>query len=100
MSEILSALGSLRRPRPLIRAARHVISDYSRERTLRRLLDGEHSLPPEAAVRKLMQAEALVESDRQRGDGTYSIARHIELLIALMAEARLLVGRMRETDPA
>jgi len=100
MSEVLSALGALRRPRLLIRAARHGMTEYSRERTLTRLIDVEITLAPEAAVRKLMHAEAQVESDRQNGDGAYSIARHIELLIAIMAEARLLVGRARESDPA
>ncbi len=99
MSEVLSALGSLRRPRLLIRAARHGMTDYSRERTLTRLIDCEISLAPEATVRRLLHAEAQVESDRKSGDGAYSIARHIELLIAIMAEARLLVGRERESDP-
>ena len=100
MSEILSALGALRRPRLLIRAARHGLIDYSRDRTLMRLIEGGQSIAPEAAVQKLMQAEARVESDRQRGDGTYSVTRHIEILIALMAEARMLVRPVRESDPA
>ncbi|MGI9394881.1 MAG: DUF6477 family protein, partial [Boseongicola sp.] len=34
------------------------------------------------------------------GEGSYSIARHIELLIAIMAEARLVVRRVNEADPA
>ncbi len=100
MSEILSALGALRRPRLLIRAARHGLADYSRDRTLMRLIEAGHSIAPEAAVQKLMQVEARIEIDRQKGDGTYSVARHIELLIALMAEARMLVRPMRESDRA
>ena len=100
MSEILSALASLRRPRLLIRAARHGMTDYSRERTLTRLVEGQSSMAPEAAVRLLMQAEAQVESDRQKDDGTYSVARHVELLIAIMSEARMLVRPVREVDPA
>jgi hypothetical protein len=98
MSEIMSALDSLRRPRLLIRAARHGMSDYSRERTLTRLIEGEKTLGPEAAVRMLMQAEARVEMDRQKDDGTYSVARHVELLIAIMSEARLLVRRLPDPD--
>ncbi|MGI9391018.1 MAG: DUF6477 family protein [Boseongicola sp.] len=100
MSEIMSALKSLNRPRLLIRAARHGLIDYSRERLLTRLIRSEHTLAPEAAVEKLMQAEALLESDRQSGESSYSIARHIELLSALMAEARLVVRRVNEADPA
>lgn len=99
MSDVMSALNSLRRPRLLIRAARHGLIDYSRERTLARLIKSEQVLAPETAVEKLMQAEAHMEIGRQRGDGTYSVAHHIELLIALMAEARMLVKRVRETDP-
>lgn len=98
MSELMSALASLRRPRLLIRAARHGMTDYSRERTLTRPIEGEKTLRPEAAVRMLMQAEARVESDRQKDDGTYSVARHVELLIAIMSEARLLVRRVADTD--
>ncbi len=100
MSEIFSALGALRRPRLLNRAARHGLADYSRDRTLMRLIEGERTIAPEAAVKKLMQAEAQVEMNRQKGDGTYSVARHIELLIALMAEARMLVRPVRESGPA
>ena len=98
MSEILSALASLHRPRLLIRAARHGMTEYSRERTLTRLVEGQSSMAPEAAVRLLMQAEARVESDRQKDDGTYSVGRHVELLIAIMSEARLLVRRVPDTD--
>ncbi len=74
------------------------MTDYSRERTHTRLIEGEKSLGAKAAVRMLMQAEASVESDRQKADGTYSVARHVELLIAIMSEARLLVRRVPDAD--
>jgi hypothetical protein len=86
---------TLRRPRLLIRAARHGLQDYRRERDLRRLV-------PQAAadaggmLDRLIAAEAAAEHTRRSGDAGYSIARHIELLIAVLAEARLAASG----DPA
>lgn len=76
------------RPRLLLRAARHGLQDYRRERDLRRLLpQGGHSGAD--ALPRLIAAEAEAEATRCRGDAGYSISRHVELLIALLAEARL-----------
>ena len=72
MTDFRALLSELRRPQMLIRAARYGISDYRRDRDLKRLLNGT---PP---------------SPSTTGDAAYSIARHIEVLIALMAEVRLL----------
>ncbi|MEM6276569.1 MAG: DUF6477 family protein [Pseudomonadota bacterium] len=90
MQDIHTMLSTLRRPRILVSAARHGIEDYCRTRNLRRIL-GDARLPSsgEAALR-LMEIEAFHDEARRTGDGSYSIARHIEVLIALMAEAQLL----------
>ncbi len=93
MSDISTLLANLRRPRLLIRAARHGIQDYRRERDLRRLINECPSSSPEAAPARLFSAEERVEETRRAGDAGYSIARHVELLIALMAEARLFSNR-------
>lgn len=90
MSDFASILANLRRPRLLIRAARHGIHDYKRDRDLRRLINAATPPSPETALAKLFDAEERAEETRQAGDAGYSIARHVELLIALMAEARLL----------
>ncbi|MGO4907878.1 DUF6477 family protein [Pseudorhodobacter sp. W20_MBD10_FR17] len=90
MSDISTILANLRRPRLLIRAARHGIQDYRRERDLRRLIDAVSPPSPEAALARLFDAEERAEETRRAGDAGYSIARHVELLIAMMAEARLL----------
>ncbi|GAB1363520.1 hypothetical protein MASR1M32_27560 [Rhodobacter sp.] len=45
---------------------------------------------------RLLSAEEQLEAIRQRGDASYSIAQHIEVLIALLAEASLL----RRAPPA
>lgn len=88
MSDILALLGQIRRPRLLMRAARFGLGDYRRERDLRRLVG---QLPsPEAAVTRLIDEEERLETCRVEGRADYSLARHIEVLIALLAEMRLL----------
>ncbi|MXQ07271.1 hypothetical protein GQ651_05370 [Alphaproteobacteria bacterium GH1-50] len=86
-------LAALRRPRLLVRAARHGTTDYDRARALPRLLDMPGQTTPEHALSALIAAEAEVEDRRKGALATYSVARHIELLAALMVEARLIAGR-------
>jgi hypothetical protein len=88
MSDFRMVLANLRRPRLLMRAARFGLGDYRRERDLRRLV--RCGLSPEDTVPTLMSVEAELEETRLAGDVSYSCARHIEVLIALLAEARLL----------
>ena len=88
MSDFCKSLAALRRPRLLMRAARFGLGDYRRERDLRRLVKCGHS--PEETVPSLMWAEEELEATRQSGDASYSVARHIDVLIALLAEAQLL----------
>jgi Family of unknown function (DUF6477) len=88
MTDCRTLLATLRRPRLLMRAARFGLGDYRRERDLRRY--GMGAASPEATVSSLITVEARLEATRQAGDATYSVARHIEVLIALLAEAQLL----------
>jgi hypothetical protein len=88
MTDFRSLLSDLRRPRLLIRAARFGLGDYSRDRDLRRLL--QQSPSPDRAVPQLLDEEERLEETRRAGKADYSVARHIEVLIALMAEVRLL----------
>jgi plasmid stability protein len=92
MSALTETLATIRRPRLLVRAARHGLEEYNRNRDLRRILRGESLPAPSDALPRLMDMEAAHEQTRKRGDASYSIARHLEILIALMAESRL-VGR-------
>jgi hypothetical protein len=89
MTDFRALLSELRRPQMLIRAARYGISDYRRDRDLKRLLNGSHPSPLQS-VPQLLNEEKQMEAIRTAGDAAYSIARHIEVLIALMAEVRLL----------
>lgn len=83
-------LAGLRRPRLLIRAARFGLADYSRTRDLKRIMRVATLPMPSKAVKTLMDSEAEMEECRQTGTSGYSVIRHVELLIALMAEVRLL----------
>ncbi|MGL4310014.1 MAG: DUF6477 family protein [Paracoccaceae bacterium] len=86
----LSDLASLRRPRLLMQAARLGIEAYVRDRDLCRVLRIGNPPSPERALRWLLAEEDAAEARRQAGDGGYSSRRHLDLLIALLAEARLL----------
>ncbi len=90
MTDFRAILSNLRRPRLLIRAARFGLTDYRRERDLRRLIEGATS--PEVTVARLLHEEERMEEHRRKGDACYSLSRHIEVLIALLAESRL-IGR-------
>ena len=90
MTDITQMLANLRRPRLLIRAARFGQADYNRTRDLRRLLKSVTPPTPLRAVGALIDKEAALEETRRAGDASYSVSRHVEVLIALMAEARLL----------
>ncbi len=92
MTDFAAILAKLRRPRLLIRAARFGLQDYRRDRDLRRIL----SLPATAErnVPQLLAEEARLEEIRKTDDLNYPVARHIEVLVALIAEIRLLPRRM------
>ena len=88
MKDILGQLNDLRRPRLLIRAARIGVQEYRRELHLKRLL-GQASLPrPGAALMQLMEIEGAMDDRRRTDSASYSVSRHVEVLTAMMGEAR------------
>ncbi|MBW6417476.1 DUF6477 family protein [Celeribacter sp. PS-C1] len=90
MNDVTTLLNALRRPRLLIRAARFGLNDYNRNRDLKRVMRTSTAPSPARALSTLIEEEAKIEEIRRSGDATYSVKRHVELLIALMGEARLL----------
>lgn len=80
----------LRRPRLLMSAARHGLGEYRRARDLLRLL----GYCPNAAlaVEDLTRMEAETEAARRAGSPAWSCTRHVEVLIALLAERALAGG--------
>ncbi len=90
MNDILHRLDSLRRPRLLIRTARIGAENYRRDINLPRIL-GHGGLPrPAPALEQLMEIEAGMDDNRRMGETGYSTIRHVEVMIAVMGEARLL----------
>ncbi|GFE63727.1 DUF6477 family protein [Litoreibacter roseus] len=90
MTDLNAALNTLKRPRLLVRAARHGLSDYNRTRDLRRIAGRNAAPGSRALIKSLVEKEESFEITRKDGCATYSIARHIEVLVALMAELRLM----------
>jgi hypothetical protein len=90
MSDPRTLLSNMKRPRLLIRAARCGLVEYRRDRDLRRLIGAQTVPTPSVSVPRLLSEEAHLETIRCAGDAGYSVARHIEVLIALMSEANLL----------
>lgn len=90
MNDVKTLLTNLRRPRLLIRAARFGLSDYNRNRDLKRVMRTANAPTPTRAVSTLIEEEAKIEETRRAGDAGYNVTRHVEVLIALIAEAHLL----------
>ena len=90
MIPTLNLLSHLRRPRLLIRAARIGADDYSRSTHLNRLLGETPPCHHNEALTRLMSLEAEQEELRCAGSANYGVARHVEILSAMMGEARLV----------
>ena len=89
MTDLASLLAALRRPKILIRAARAGVADYRRERDLKRLLR-QRGPAPAQALTTLLDEEGRLEANRTTGEATYNLQRHVAVLTAILAEARLL----------
>ena len=92
---VLSELTALRRPQLLMRTARHGLADYARDTDLRRILRLPATPPPGVAtLRQLIALEAQHDDLRTRppheAGNPWRAPRHVEVLIALIAEARML----------
>lgn len=89
MTNPLAQLQRLCRPKLLVRAARIGLCSYNRDHSLRRILPGETLPSPGLAFDALIEREDAVDQARRDGGAAYSAARHVEILAALINEARL-----------
>lgn len=94
MTDPISRLASLSRPRLLVRAAKFGMAEFNRSRSLRRLMPGETLPAPGTAFELLWERESAMDTARREGLANYSPARHIELLAALIHEARIADHRI------
>lgn len=89
MQDSRRALAGLRRPPLLVQAARIGVPRYERATHLARIL-GAGVLPdPPTALTALLGIEAMEEAARTARAAGYRAARHVGVLIAIMAEAQL-----------
>lgn len=95
MLDIQSVLRNLKRPNLLVKAARHGLDDYNRNVHLRRILNSEDIPRPGPAIMKMIEIEHHFDEARKEKRATYSVARHVEVLVAIMAEAQLLQASTR-----
>lgn len=86
----VARLNALRRPRILVRAARAGVTEYRRDRDLKRFIRNPKTVAPQTAFDTLLAEEQRLEEIRLKGDATYSVQRHVAALTALIAEARHL----------
>lgn len=100
MFPILHRLDTLRRPQLLIRAARIGADDYRREVHLPRIL-GHGPLPRHAsALEQLMDKEDEMDRGRRDHAPDYAMVTHVEVMIAIIAEARVLRAVQQSLFPA
>lgn len=80
----------VRRPAALVRAATAGQAGWRRSRDLPRLMRGAPLPPPGAALPWLRAEEDRLNADRQAGAADYDMHRHVMLMIALVAESRIV----------
>lgn len=90
MTDLIATLATLKRPRLLINAARLGVQDYRRDAHLPRQLGVPNPPRSADALEQLIEIELELDADRRARTAGYSPARHVEILIAMMAEARIL----------
>ncbi len=93
MQELTTRLNALQRPDLLVKAARSGLASYRREAHLGRAMgQSGHTrlVRPPQALERLLEVEAKLNAERGAQDAGYVYARHVEVLIAIMAEAQLL----------
>ncbi len=95
MDDLLTKLDSMKRPRLLIRAARIGMAEYRRDVDLKRHL-GYGPLPrSNTALARLVELESGMNEQRRAKNASYSSVKHVDVLIAMMGEARI----MRASQP-
>ena len=98
MTDLALELSKLTRPRLLSQAARAGEAMYERTRHLPRILGRSAPASHEIALGLLLEREQELEAQRKTGDAVYRAARHVELLIAIRAEAAMWQAPSTDQD--
>ena len=96
MTSPTNFLQTLNRPILLVRAAQVWLPEFNRARSMRRIFPGMVPPTPGRGFEALIEQERAIDQIRREGAASYSAARHIEVLVALIVEARL-ASAMRVT---
>ena len=88
MPQYETILAALRRPRTLIRAARHGALRYRRDRDLVFMKGQGRPGSAQAIVQSLLERESDLEITRRSGSADYNVTQHVSVLTALIAEVR------------
>lgn len=88
MQDIATRLSGLNRPRLLAHTAKLAAEAYHRERHLTPFLKSSRLPSHGAAILELMEVEQQQNAMRQRADLDYSLTDHINVLAAIIGEAR------------
>lgn len=96
MEDIVTRAERLKRPSILVKAARIGLKDYNRIVHLRRLLKTDKMPGPVQATTRLLDLEAHTNELRRSGHAEYSVAGHIEIIVAILAEVQSLQAARRE----
>ena len=103
MLDIHSRINNLRRPNLLVRAARFGVDAYNRTVLLARYLSVDPAPSPASVLMQLFEIERDMNNARLAKAGRYQVSRHIDVLVAIMAEAQLLRAasqpRLVASDP-
>ena len=92
MRDIITILTQIRRPKLLSRAARLGQVNYCRAKHLPKDLGRIDGLPRGGLVMRLAALEDELDRARRAGDAAYTVERHVQVLIALLAEAQPLLA--------
>ena len=90
MNDILSHLAQLRRPRLLMRAARIGAENFKRDIHLPRLLGAATPARHGPALLQLIEIESTMNEQRLCDESGYHLLQHVEVMIAIVAEAQAL----------
>lgn len=99
MTDLLGQMASIQRPSLLVQAARIAAQRYRREKHLRPLLGSSHLPRHTVALLRLSEIESEMNARREIRNATYSVTRHIDVLTAMVAEARLILGTGSDGSP-
>ena len=89
MLDLMGLMLGLQRPTLLVAAARFAANGYERGRCAARLIDLTPDLRSGEVILRLFELEADLE-ERRLSAAVYPVRRHVEVLAALLGEARLL----------